>query len=252
VFLGIVIVEAAVVFAISDEAFGEWIMVVPLVVTLAVLALTSLPRRVQLVGGSLLAALAAFNFAMTSGVFPTLGDPRELDAGPFGRLPLTDGRQDIQQRLESAGYEAGRPGDLPDGLRRWPELHQDLAAWMLRYAAEHDQRPVVFGIGNESRLLNTNDLLLYDRLIEDNGLLLIGRVFLEPTKAQFDDPKFGLPNFAMTFLDAGEMSSTAPLTPAEKKIRSFGFRIVRTVQLADRPARIWWRSQADVTVARGA
>jgi hypothetical protein len=245
-------VEAAIVFAISDEAFGEWIMVVPLVVTLAVLALTSLPRRVQLVGGSMLAALAVFNFVMTSGVLPTLGDPRELDAGPFGELPVTDGRQDIQERLEAAGYAAGRPGDLPDELRRWPELHQDLAAWMLRYAAEHGQRPVVFGIGNESRLLNTNDLLLYDRLIEDQGLLLIGRAFLQPTREQFDDPKFGLPNFAMTFLDARETSSTAPLTSAERKIRSFGFRVVRTVQLPDRPARIWWRSQADVAVSRGA
>jgi hypothetical protein len=123
---------------------------------------------------------------------------------------------------------------------------------MLRYAAGHDQRPVVFGVGNESRLLNTNDLLLYDRLIEDDGLLLIGRVFLQPTREQFDDPKFGLPNFAITFLDAGQVSSTARLTSAEKKIRSYGFRVVRTVQLRDRPARIWWRSQADVTVARGA
>jgi hypothetical protein len=165
---------------------------------------------------------------------------------------VTDGRQDIQERLEAAGYAAGRPGDLPDELRRWPELHQDLAAWMLRYAAEHGQRPVVFGIGNESRLLNTNDLLLYDRLIEDQGLLLIGRAFLQPTREQFDDPKFGLPNFAMTFLDARETSSTAPLTSAERKIRSFGFRVVRTVQLPDRPARIWWRSQADVAVSRGA
>lgn len=250
-FLAIVVVEAAIVYLFADEAFGEWTMVIPLVVTVAVYALTSLPRRVQVVLGSILAALAVFNFTMTSGVLSDLGRPRRVDAGPFGPLPITDGREDIQQRLAPTG-DIGRPGHLPDRFRRWPAMHLEMTAWMLSYAGDHGQRPVVFGVGNESRLLNINDLLLSDRLIEEDGLLLVGRVFVTPKREMFDDPRFGLPNFAITFLDAHESSRNTPLTSAEKKIQDFGFRVVRTLQLPDRPARIWWRSQADMAAPAGA
>jgi 4-amino-4-deoxy-L-arabinose transferase-like glycosyltransferase len=250
-FLAVVIAEAAVVYAIADEALGQWIMVLPLIVTLVVFALTSVRRPLQLALAGLLVLVAAFNLALTSGVVPRLSDPRVLDGGPFGPLPLTDGRDDIQQRLAPIG-DTGRPGHLSEPFRRWREMHIDLTSWMLRYAAEHGQRPVVFVVGGESRLLNVNDLLLSDRLLEENGLLVGGRVFHLPNRQQFDDPRFGLPNFAVTFLAARQMSHSAPLTPAEEKIQSFGFGVVRTVQLPDRPARIWWRSQVDVVAAHRA
>jgi hypothetical protein len=251
--LVIVLLEALAVFALADEALGQWLNVLPVVIALAVGALSRLPRpRLRAALAGALVLVAVVDLAMLSGISPTLGQPRTLHLGPLGPLTITDGRQDLQRRFESLG-DTGRPGELPASFRKWPPLHIELTKWLLWYAAKRHQRPVVFTAGNESRLLNLNDLLLSDRLLEDRGVLLVGRIFRAQHdspgayRAQLTDPKFGLPNFVITLQDRPSVrngTTTPPLI--ERELRAVGFMFVRKLKLPDGVARIWWRSQADV------
>jgi 4-amino-4-deoxy-L-arabinose transferase-like glycosyltransferase len=256
--LAIVVLEATAVFSLTSAALARWITVLPLLIALAVAALGTLPRprlRATLALGLVGAAL--FEFVMLSAAWPALGRLRTVDAGPLGTLTITDGRQFLQGFLAPIGY-TGAPGRLPDSFRRFLPEHIQLTKWLLAYAARHDERPVVFTVGHESRLLNINDLLLADRLIEDDGVLLTGRVFLAtdaPRRAyrqQLDDPKFGLPNFLITYSHAPAATRDAQLTPADENVQALGFRLIRTIRLPDSSARIWWRSQADVPASRTA
>jgi hypothetical protein len=187
-----------------------------------------------------------------SDVWPRLGRPRELAAGPFGDLTVTDGRQFVQQYVGYVGSD--RPGRLRDTSRRLLPLYHELTQWILAYAAERQERPVVFTVGKESEVLKPNDLLLADRFIEEDGWLLAGQLFLRQRaslrayRSQLNDPEFGLPNFVITGPDPAFLQDhpAEELSPAEQKVDALGFRVERTVRLPDGLVRIWWRSQSDV------
>jgi 4-amino-4-deoxy-L-arabinose transferase-like glycosyltransferase len=255
-FLGVVLIEAVAVATVTTFAVGQWLMLLPVLVTFAVAAVGSLPRYEARAGlAALLAGLAMFNVMQLSDVWATLGQPRELAAGPLGELTVTDGRQFVQQHVEQ--IDGGRPGRLRESSRRLLPLYRELTAWVLAYAAERHERPVVFTVGKESRLLKPNDLLLADRLLEKDGVLLVGRLFLDQNASarayrhQLNDPQLGLPNFVITGPDPAflQKHSAEELSPAEQKVDALGFRIVRALHLSDGTVRIWWRSQANVPSA---
>jgi Dolichyl-phosphate-mannose-protein mannosyltransferase len=253
--LVLVIVEGALALSIADWSQAQWLPLVPAMIALAVLALASLRRtRVRTTLAYAVLALSTFNFVMLSDVWPWLGRPRMVSAGPIGDLAVTDGRQYVD-RFFPGRVDSDRPGRFPDSWRRWLPLHRELTAWMARYATERGQRPVVVMGGDESRLLNLNDVLLSDRLNEDEETMLVGRVFIERDTSRhtirryFDDPQFGLPNFVIT-LDV--QNRVEPDRRIEGILGDQGFGIVRTVTLPEGKARIWWRSQADVAVSPGA
>lgn len=251
-FLVVVIAQAAVVFAVAAEALGQWLVVLPLIVVLIIAASSTLPIVRLRVGLALaIAGMCVVNLVMVTDVFAGLGRPRTVESGLLGPLTITDGRQFIQRHFAGIG-DTGRPGQLPDSFRRWLPVHAELTAWFLRYAAEHDERPVVFTAGNESRLLNLNDLLLADRLVEDDGVLLVGRIFIGPSdsrqtlRQQVDDPSYGLPNFVITRREETTPDGDRVVPLIERVVQAAGFKLVRTVRLPDGPARIFWRPQADV------
>jgi hypothetical protein len=253
--LAIVALQAIAVFSLTGAALGRWISVLPLLVALAVAALGALPRpRLRVALALFLVAAALFEIVMLSAVSPALGRPRSLDVGPVGSLTVTDGRQFLQRFLEPIGC-TGEPGRLPDSFRRYLPQHMELTKWLLAYTARHDERPVVFTVGRESRLLNINDLLLADRLMEDNRVLLTGRVFLDtdaPLRAYrrlLNDPKFGLPNLLITYSDAPVATRDTQLTRTDGNVKALGFRLIRAIRLPDSSARIWWRSQAGVSAS---
>ena len=255
-FLLLVVAALIVVFAVAEFAVGEppigvWLLVVPILVSLAMVGLAALTSRLRRSLAGLLAVLAVVNVVMVSGFAPGLAQVRTVDAGAIGPLTLTDGRQFVQQLW--APFPAGPPGQLPGSFRRLPDLQRSTATWLLRYTARQGQRPVVFAVSGDSRFFNINDLALADRLLEGRGLLITGRVDV-PAAASLgrycpwlDDPRRGLPNF-LTIHRGTKLASKRPgrPSPAETRVEAFGFRVVRTVELPDGPMLIYWRSQGSV------
>jgi hypothetical protein len=253
--LVLVVLEGVLAFSIADTSLAQWIPVVPAMITLAVLALASLPRAaVRTTLACIVLALSTLNLVMVSDVWPALGEPRTVSAGPIGDLTVTDGRQYVE-RFFMRTVHSDRPGRFPDSWRRWLPWHRQLTAWMTRYATEHGQRPVVVMGGNESRLLNLNDVLLSDRLSGDEQTVIVGRIFVERDTSRrtlrryFDDPQFGVPNFVIT-LDTP--SGLEPERRVERVLRDRGFRVLKTVSLPEGTGRVWWRSQAVVAASRAA
>jgi hypothetical protein len=259
--LVLIVAEGVLAFVPTDEPVGEWLPLLPATVTLAVVALRALPHvnaRRALV--TITAGFALFNLVMMSDVWPVLGEPRMIEAGPIGSLTVTDGRQFVQRFFGSAA-ESDRPGRFPDSWHHLLSLQHELTVWMTSYAIEHHQRPVVVTAGNESRTLNLNDLLLVDRLHNDDEVLIAGRIFIEADtrphtiRRHLDDPAFGLPNFVITYANGhGERRRTPTTKPplVERVLADQRFEVVRTVRLPDATARIWWRSQGDVPEPRAA
>jgi hypothetical protein len=244
----LIVVFAAAEFAVGVFPAGIWLLVVPILVPLALVALGTLTSRIRHALGALLVVLSVVNVAMVSGMAPSLATVRTIGAGPVGSLTITDGRQFIQQSFGS--FPAGSPGQLPDSYQRLPALQRSTTAWLVNYAAERGQRPVVFAVGGESRFLNINDLALADRLRERRGLLITGRVDV-PAAAPvarycpwLDDPRRGLPNFLTIHHGRTPPSRREPPLPAETRAERFRFRLVQVVELPDGPTFIYWRSQA--------
>jgi hypothetical protein len=189
---------------------------------------------------------------MMSDVWPVLGEPRMVEAGPIGSLAVTDGRSYVQRFFGNAA-ESDRPGRFPTSWRHWLSVQRELTVWMFRYASERDERPVVVTAGNESRVLNLNDLLLVDRLRNADEELVAGRIFVERNagrntiRRHLDDPEFGRPNFVVTLERRHDQRgrATEPVL-VERVLADEGFQPLRTAHLPDGIARIWWRSQADV------
>jgi 4-amino-4-deoxy-L-arabinose transferase-like glycosyltransferase len=259
-FLALILVEAIFVALVAEFALGQWLMLLPVFVTFAIAGLAALPRHgVRVALSAVLVGLAVFNVVQLSDVWSTLGRPRVLTGGPVGDLYVTDGRQFLQQYVEPLS-RGERPGRLRDSTRRLLPLYHELTAWILAYAAEQGERPVVFTVGKESKVLKPNDVLLADRLIEEHGVLLVGQLFLDQNASfrayrnQLNNPEFGLPNLVITGPDPAFLQhhSEEELSPVEQKVEALGFRLVRTVQLPDGLDRVWWRSQADVPASRAA
>jgi 4-amino-4-deoxy-L-arabinose transferase-like glycosyltransferase len=256
-FLTMVSVALIVVFATSEllsgvYPVGVWLLVVPILVPLAMVGLASLGGRLRRSLVALLAVLAVFNVVMVSGLAPGLAEVRTVGPDALGPLTVTDGRQFLQQLF--AHFTAGQtPGELPSSYRRLPPLQRSLAAWMLSYAAARGEPAVVFVAGGESRFLNVNDFGLADRLLESGGLLYTGRVDLPPSASLqqycpvLDDPRFGLPDFlAIHRVASGASKRPLPVSPAETRAETFGFRPIRVVDLPDGPTLIYWRSREAV------
>jgi hypothetical protein len=257
--LVLIVAEGVLAFVPTDEPVGKWLPLLPAVVTLAVVALRDLPRvNVRRVLVTVTAGFALFNLVMMSDVWPVLGEPRTVEAGPIGSLTVTDGRQFVQRFLGSAA-ESDRPGRFPGSWHHLLSLHHQLTDWMTSYATQHRQRPVVVTAGNESRSLNLNDLLLVDRLRNDDEVLIAGRIFVEADTPRhtigrrLDDPEFGLPNLVLTYenrRDERKRATNSRQPVAEQMLAEKRFQMMRIVQLPDGTARIWWRSQANVPTSR--
>ena len=121
-FLLLVVAALIVVFAVGEFVVGEpplgvWLLVVPILVSLAMVGLASLTGRLRRSLAGLLAVLAVVNVVMVSGFAPGLAEVRTVDAGGLGPLTLTDGRQFVQQLW--APFPVGPPGQLP-GLLSTP------------------------------------------------------------------------------------------------------------------------------------
>jgi len=251
--LVLVVLEGVAAFSVADTSLGQWLPLVPVMITLAVLALASLPRAsVRTTLAWVVLTLSVVNLAMLSDVWPSLGEPRMVSAAAIGDLPVTDGRVYVDRFFPDLG-NSGRPGRFPDSWRHWPRWHRRLTDWMKRFAAEHGQQAVVVMGGNESRLLNLNDVLMSDRLSDDEQTVIVGRVFVERDTSRrtirryLDDPQFGVPNFVITF---DPPSRDAPEDRVKRVLRDRGYRVMQTVSVPDGTVRVWWRSQADAPSAR--
>lgn len=246
--LVLVVLEGLTAFSVADTSLGQWLPLVPAMVTLALLALASLPRAaVRTTLACAVIVLSVVNIVMFSDVWPWLGEPRTVSAGAAGELPVTDGRVYVD-RFFPGLVDSGRPGRFPDAWRRWPRWHRQLTGWMKAFAAQHGQRAVVVTAGNESRLLNLNDVLMSDRLSDDKQSVITGRFFVERDTSRerirryVDDSRYGVPNFVITFDTPRDLG---PTDRVESVLRDRGYRIMRTASVPDGTVRVWWRSQAD-------
>jgi hypothetical protein len=248
-FLGLALVEAVVVFLVSDTTEGKWLVVLPLVVVLALATMARLPRLWQVAASAVLVVLCVFNVLMMSAV-PGLGTPRGIDVASMGPLTVTDGRQFLQQHFPST--VAGAPGHLPATLRRVNATAREVTDRIRRATAGVGQRPVVFAAQPQSAFLNVNDILLADRLLEDHASVLGGAVDLAPAAsvaaycARLDNPKFGLPNVVLTHRPTtlhDQRAARVP-SPPESRLAALGFRVLQVVNGPDGPTSVWFRSQA--------
>ncbi len=260
VVVGLVIVFAAGEFASGLFPYGEWLIVLPVVVAGAVAAIAPLEPRVRVAAAWTLVGLCVVNTAMMSGAVADLATVRTVDAGPFGPLTLTDGRQFVQvafnhfEPVDSGRvpFPLGAPGHLPSRLRAVLPIQREAAAWLVRYAARHGQEAVAFAVGADSRLLNINDLSLQDRLADPTGGLITGRVELPVTAsvqrycAQVDDPHLGLPNFLLFYRSVTAAGRLNGRSPGVTRATRLGFAPVRTWRVPDGTVTAYWRSQGAV------
>ncbi len=250
-FLAAFLLELVTVFAIADYALGEWLIALPILVTLALATLPALQRATRIAMSALLVVLAVGNVVMVSGIAPALAQVRTVDSGVLGPVPITDGRQFVQQVW--APFDTGPPGRLRPSLRAVPPLQRELTTWLTRYASHRGEVPVVFAVGPESRFLSINDFLLSDRLRSNEPPLLVGHFeyggTIPPLRAfctWLDEPQHGLPNFVTVHVLTGSAPGRRLSSNAERRVAAVGFRPVRTVSMPDGPIILSWRSQADV------
>jgi hypothetical protein len=223
---------------------------VPFVAVVVVAALASLPAGALRTGLAIgLVVISVFNLVMLSDVWSTLGKQRTVDGGPVGTLTLTDGRSWIDTAYERNGYPTGRPGHTLEEYSEWPPLYSDLTAFMVDYAAERGETPVV--LSQADALITPNDLILADRLLYDEPRLGVGPLRTGTDyREQLNSPEFGLPNFVLTI----EPLSTSPTLndrereapKVEQALKDEGFEVARVFELPDgREAQLWWRPRAD-------
>jgi hypothetical protein len=263
--LATVLAAFVTVFAVGEFVggvvpAGEWLLALPIVVAGAIAALASLGDGPRRAAATLLVVVALVNTVMMSGVAPAVAAVRTVDAGPFGLVTVTDGRQFLQVSWNH--FQPGPPGRLPfaagaaghvaPALRAVRPLLRGVDAWLLRDASRHGERPVVFAVGPDSRFLNINSLALEDRLLESNGTLITGRVEVPVAASiaqycqQLDDPRLGLPNYLFLFRGAIPGAGLAARSVGVRRVERLGFRLVRPVAVPDGVVEIYWRSQGDV------
>jgi hypothetical protein len=258
-FLVVVLVEGLVVLFLARDAIGQWLPLLPFAAALLVAGLARIPWRGWRTGLAAAAVVASLGqLVMMSDVWASLGRPREIVLGSL-QLTVTDGRQQFQRVLARTGRPSGRPGRLPAEYKAWPRFHTELAAFVLEYATQRGERPVVFVGATADTLLNANDMLLASRLIEGGDAILVGTfgpVAEGSTETvtgryarQLSDPNRGLPNLVVMFErgpNVGEAEAMQFETVFTSALEGERFEIVRPLTLPDgRKGAVWWRPQAE-------
>lgn len=245
-FVLIVVVVGALALLVAREALAQWIPLVPFIAVLVVAGLASMPAgalRTSLTVA--LVAVSVFNLAMLSDVWSFLGKQRTVDAGPVGNVTITDGRSWMDSALARNGYPTGRPGHTLEVYSEWPPLYSELTSFMVDYATEQGEAPVV--LSQADALMTPNALILADRLLYDSPRLGVGPLRTGTDyREQLNSPDFGLPNFVLTFdplPDAPNRKEREREAPeVEAALNDEGFEVVRTFELPDgRDAQLWWR-----------
>jgi hypothetical protein len=245
-FVLIVVIVGALALLVAREALAQWIPLVPFIGVLVVAGLASLPAGALRTGLVVaLVAVSVFNLAMLSDVWSFLGKQRTVDAGPVGNVTITDGRSWMDTALARNGYPTGRPGHTLEVYAEWPPLYSDLTSYMVDFASERGEAPVV--LSQADALMTPNALILADRLLYDSPRLGVGPLRTGTDyREQLNSPDFGLPNFVLTFephSDAPNRAEREREAPkVEAALNDEGFGVVRTFELPDgREAQLWWR-----------
>jgi hypothetical protein len=236
----------AVLAIVSTGATGAGLTLMPLLVALAVGALARVPRgwvRRTLVGA--LVACAAFNVISKSGAVDALSGTTALDPPLPGdkRYTVFDGSGLIQRYVEHARYPPPANADpLPDLHRRWIPDAAGLARWMVDYAAEREQTPIVV-TGEFDLMWNNNVIYLGARLV--NEAFPVGRLQSIPDdRVSTYREQLTHANFLVITEPPPFRVGQPPVSPdkAEAAGRSLGFSPVLDFELADgRSAAVLWR-----------
>jgi hypothetical protein len=197
---------------------------------------------------SAMIALSLVQVASASRIDEGLSRLRTVDAGPLGRLPVTDNRT----LLEDQFTPLLRGGPLDERFLAVPGLLRDLVGDARGRSRAVGEPAVVLVTGGHDPLVNVNSLPLADHLAGD-GEVIVGAL---PLDADLDgagwvevlaDPARGQPNGIVTIEPS---SARGPSSDAYDTLvatlPAAGFDAVRAATLPDgRPVVLWWRPRAE-------
>lgn len=246
------VAQGFVVLRIAREATGQLVPLLPLIISLLLAGFARLPVRARRVTAAALAAASIFNLAAQSDVIDGLGARRQVTVALLGRLELIEGRQFVERQLDDQGWPTGRATRLPDVYRRWPVFNDRVVRAVVEHAAGHGVPPVLFLVGGAQDPLNTNTLLLADRVAGSAHDLLVGELparegSADELRRRLTDPKFGYPRYVLApdrdkTVD-GRRGDPTPRHVA-RTLREAGFEVIDEIGAPDgRTFALWWRVQ---------
>jgi hypothetical protein len=250
-----VVVLGAGVLVAASQAVGQWLPLVPALVVVAVAGVARAPR-----GGArtavavALCGLALFHVAEMSRLAAPLSRPREVAAGPFGRLPVTDARWLLEDQVPRQLDGAGR---LPDRFRATGPVIDDVVGQASAVAGAAGEPPVLVMPGGADPLVNLNTVRFADQIRTSDRTdagppLVVGALALDPgvtggeLGAVLADPDQGLPNLVLTVRPEPRYErSLAVHGDVTAALPDLGFAPVLARDLPDgRPVTLWWRPRS--------
>jgi hypothetical protein len=239
------------ILVVAGQAVGQWIPLVPTLVAVVVAGLARAPGgRTRNVVAAGLCALVLFHIVEVSRLVPALSTPRDVAAGPLGRLHVTDARWLLEDQVPTARLDAG--GRLPDSYAGTGAVIDAVVARAAEQAVAAGEPPVLVMPGGADPLVNINTLHLADQRRDAVPALVVGALALDPglTAPQLagvlGDPDRGQPNLVLAVRP--ERRYERPLAVYEDvtaALPAAGFAPVLDRELPDgRAVTLWWRPRS--------
>jgi hypothetical protein len=245
-----VAVLGAATLVLTSQAIGQWLPLLPLAVVVALAGVRrSAPAPVARGVAAGLVALSLFQVASASRIDDGLSRLRLVDAGPLGRVPVTDTRTLLEDQF--TGLLRGAP--LDERFLAVPPLLDDIVEEAVDRSRALDEPAVLLVAGGQDPLLNVNSLPLADHLADGDEDLVVGGFELDADLAPADwvellaDPARGQPNSLLTIRPSSARGPTRQAYDTlVETLPGAGFEVVLEAELPDgRPAALWFRSRAD-------
>jgi hypothetical protein len=219
----------------------------PALVILAVAAAASAsarPLRIALAG--VLVAVSLVALASKSGSVAPLAAVRNVAVPGFGSVPVTDGRDLIQQMVADAGYDIGPiTQPLPSIHRRWLPLEREVVGWSIRQAKARGTSPqITLGLDD---LLFTNTRLILPAQVWFHRFLPVDYLQSSSGGDKVSSYRNQLASHPVNALITGEGPPYASITrrKVEAAARSLGFVRSKAFTLPDgRTIWMWWRGRS--------
>jgi hypothetical protein len=248
-----VVVLGSVVLVAAGQAVGQWIPLLPALLVVVVAGASRAPALAVRAGvAAALCGLALFHVAEVSRLSAPLSRPREVAAGPFGRLPVTDARWLLEDQLPRRLDDGGR---LPDQYEDTVAIVDGVVGTSAAVAEAAGEPPVLVVVGGADPLVNLNTLRLTDlrRTAEGGTPLVVGALEVAPglsggeLGAILADPDRGMPNLVLTVRPEERYKrSLAAYEDVTAALPGRGFNERMSWDLPDgRPLSLWFRPRSE-------
>jgi hypothetical protein len=199
-----VVASGAVVLVAAGQAVGQWLPLLGGLVAVAVAAASRAPTRNVRAGVAVtLCVLTLVHVVEVSRLSAPASRPRDVAAGPFGHLPVTDARWLLEDQLPRELDDGGR---LPDRFADATAVVDDVVGTSAAVAESVGEPPVLLVPGGADPLVNLNVLRLSDQRRTAGGgtPLVVGVLDVPPGVSEGElgailaDPDRGMPNLVLT------------------------------------------------------